>query len=248
MVAAARGISGERILGPFVRMASGRNSLNELNLEYGAWMHGDGWGVVYDAGRGLETYRSAVACWRDPNLPRFERARVFLLHARHASSGKVGPANVQPLAAEVEGNEVFFAHNGTVRDPLPGRRSGASDSVWLFDRFLQQASELDSLTRLRAVYRGIRDCTALNSLLLEPAALTAICLWNQAPVYYSLTTAETPFGLLVASEPLYDLAPDWMTLANGTALRVDRATGTARRLDFLPPRSNGGPRFEFGSV
>jgi predicted glutamine amidotransferase len=241
MLAAPLGAPGDWLFDAFVRMAEGQNALHELNRVRGSWVHADGWGVVYDGGRGLELYRSARPCWEDPNLDRFRDARVLLLHARRASCGEVRRENVQPFEGLSGRERWYFGHNGTVFDPLPGRIEGATDSEWLFRRLTEADLERDPLVELRSLYGGLRDYTSLNTLLLGPEELSAVCLSRSHPRYYSLASAETDYGPVVASEPLTGLASNWTTMANGSALRIDRKTGRMKSVAFLSPADRRTP-------
>ena len=68
MIAAPRGISGERIIEPFVHMARGENALHEHNTVFGKFRHPDGWGAVYKERGSYESYRSVRPAGRTVDL------------------------------------------------------------------------------------------------------------------------------------------------------------------------------------
>jgi predicted glutamine amidotransferase len=229
MIACPLGLPGRVLIEPFLRMAEGRNALNEHNTAHGVWPHPHGWGAVYeDVGR-LRAHRSVLACWDDPGLEALSDVRVFLLHARRASRGGVTLANTHPFEHEAHGGSWFFCHNGTVRDRLPTpsalTEEDSTDSAKLFGLLLPFVREGEVLEAFRAVYGGIRDFTSLNSFLLGPDALWAVGLSTENPDYYAMTLAETEAGPIVSSELLDEFAGNRTTISDGTVVRIDRRTG-----------------------
>jgi predicted glutamine amidotransferase len=228
MIAAPLGLSCDCAIDPFLRMAQGRNALNELNTRFGKITHGDGWGAVYEQEGELTVRRSTCACWKDPSLEEPRGRRVLLLHARRKSSGRVLLEDTHPFEAEVDGARWFFSHNGTVNEDLPtpsAPMKGTTDSEQLFRLLLPFLREDRILEGFRAVYGGIRDFTSLNTFLLGPNALWAVGLYTQNPTYYTLTLTETEDGPIISSEPLPEMAGKQTRLPSGTVLRIDRRTG-----------------------
>ncbi|MEW5825340.1 MAG: class II glutamine amidotransferase [Candidatus Bipolaricaulota bacterium] len=237
MVAAPEGIPGYALLDAFVRMARGENVETEKNAPLGCLRHGDGWGaVLLDSGRA----RSGRACWDDPGFRSLRNERVQLLHARLASRGAVDASNAHPFTASLRGETWYFSHNGTFLDE-PEDGTAATDSERFFRRMavgLERGE--DPVTAFEFAVARLERITAANSLLLGPTGLWAFCVWAdpKSAKYYTLSRAETPYGPVVSSEPLADLATDWVPIENGTALvftaRADGGTSTRTTRLRLP--------------
>ena len=228
MIAAPLGLPGGLLIDPFVRLAQGRNSLNEINTVLGQWTHLESWGAVYEKDGELVTIRRTRSCAEDPELERLRHEKVFLLHARKASSGAVCLENTHPFSYNLDGGRWFFSHNGTVKDPIPLPptldRDGSTDTERVFHRLLPFL-ESDPLQGFRTVYRGFRDFTCLNSFLMGPDGLWTVCLHTENPGYYTLAVADHPDGPIIASEPLADLSDAWSPMENETVLYIERASG-----------------------
>jgi len=63
MIAAPLGLPGDCLVDPFLRMAQGRNTLNEVNTMFGKITHGDGWGAVCGQEGELTVRRSTCGQW-----------------------------------------------------------------------------------------------------------------------------------------------------------------------------------------
>ena len=228
MIAAPRGVPGSLLIEPFMRLAQGRNTLNEINTVLGQWTHLESWGAVYERDGELVSVRRTRSCVDDPELERLRDEKVFLLHARKASSGAVCLDNTHPFSYDLNGARWFFSHNGTVKDPLTVpetlNRDGSTDSERVFHRLLPFV-ETDPLYGVRKVYRGFHDFTCLNSFLMGPNTLWTVCFHTENPNYYTFAVADLPSGPVIASEPLADVADVWMPMANERVLAVDRTTG-----------------------
>jgi predicted glutamine amidotransferase len=229
MIAAPLGMPGYRLIGAFLRMAQGQNTLHELNTHTGKLTHGEGWGAAFETEGRLEIYRSVLPCWKDPTIESLADARVFLLHARKASQGAVSLNNTHPFDYTSGTRRWFYCHNGTVRDPLPTlptlKKTASTDSERMFHLLLPHVNQDRVLEGIRSVYNGLQDFTCLNSFLLGPDVFWAVSRFIENPIYYALSFVETPEGLVVSSETLREFGNDWRPLPNGGALRVDRATG-----------------------
>lgn len=229
MIASPMGVPGHLLIDPFVRMAQGLNAVNEINTSYGKWVHGHGWGAVYEKDKRLEILRSAKACWDDPALETLRDERIFLLHARKASQGAVILDNTHPFDAEVDGARWIYCHNGTVRDslgtPSTLRKTESTDSEKVFHLLLPYVRDDSVLAGLRAVYGEIRDFTCLNSFLLGPKVFWAVSLFVEDPNYYALSLTKGPIGPIFSSEPLAEITGEQEIIPNGHAVRVDRSTG-----------------------
>lgn len=217
MIAAPAGFPGHALTDAFLRMARGENVESEKNTPLGRLRHGDGWGaVLLDVGR----VRSGRPCWDDASFQDLRRARIQLLHARLASRGVVDESNAHPFTADLRGETWHFSHNGTFLDE-PDDGSAATDSERFFRRmsvWLERGE--DPVAAFEFAARRLERITAANSLLLGPNGLLAFCVWadRTSPNYYTLSWAQTPYGPVVSSEPLADLATDWVPMENGTAL------------------------------
>ncbi len=228
MIAAPMGVSGSLLIEPFFRMARGRNALNEVNTELGKIRHGDGWGAVYEDEGRMNPLRGLRPCWKDPVIKGLLDKPVFLLHARRKSTGSVVLEDTHPFEREIDGARWFFCHNGTVRDPLPDPlvpTEGSTDSEKLLGLLQPYIHEDDVLAGLQTVFGGIRGFTSLNSFLLGPDDLWAVCLHSEKPDYYTLMLTETDAGPIVSSEPLHAFAGKQSALHNGTIVRIGRGAG-----------------------
>lgn len=229
MIAAPMGVPGELLIEPFLRMAEGRNALNEHNTAYGERTHANGWGAVYEEDDRSKILRSVAACWEDEPIEALRGKRVFLLHARRASLGGVSLLNTHPFEHEIDGARWIFCHNGTVRDPLQTpptlAKSGSTDSERVFHMLLPCLREGRALEGFRELYCGFRDFTSLNTFLLGHDDFWAVSLCTLDPVYYVLTLAKTPEGPIVSSEPLAEFATEQTSIHSGNILHIDRRTG-----------------------
>lgn len=229
MMAAPTGIPGCLVADPFLRMARGENALNERNTSRGLVRHGDGWGAVIVRDEEPRRVRSPLACWDDAAFSEIRSADVKLLHARLASSAGRGVDNAHPFLAEVGGEAWYFCHNGTLTDE-PDDGTGATDSERFFRRMAPLLDQGDPIDAFEATAGALSDITALNALLLSPRGLWAFCVWADSTyaTYYTLAFAKTAHGVVVASEPLGDIAPRWTPMENGTALWVPAGAAEAR--------------------
>jgi predicted glutamine amidotransferase len=240
MMAAPSGIPGRLAADAFLRMAQGKNAVNEQNTSLGLVSHGDGWGAVLEFDGRIARVRSPRPCWDDGAFSQSRAASVLLLHARRASVSGVSEANSHPFQLDVDGEPWYFCHNGTIRD-LPDDEGGATDSERFFRRLSPLLSRVDPVTAFQSVAEPLRDYTSLNSFLLGPTGLWAFCAWMnpQVRTYYTLVWAETPYGIVVASEPLPEVGAGWVPMENGSALRVDARTGDVVTMPMGLPARGG---------
>jgi len=236
-MAARFGIPGCLVADAFLRMAQGKNTLNERNTSLGLMTHGDGWGGVLEFDGRMARVRSLRPSWDDGAFSQVLSASVLLLHARQASVSGVCEANSHPFLMDVSGEPWYFCHNGTITD-LPDDASGGTDSERFFRCLSPLLSSVDPVAAFQAVAEPLRDYTSLNSLLLGPTGLWAFCAWADPrySTYYTLVWAETPYGIVVASEPLAELGTHWTPMENGSALWVDARTGRAALAPLDLPR------------
>ena len=137
--------------------------------------------------------------------------------------------NTHPFEQEIDGARWFFCHNGTVVEDLPTAdtlaKADPTDSEKLFHLLLPFITRGDVFAGIREVYGGIRDFTSLNTFLLGPDDLWAMCRYSEKPAYYSLTLTQTEHGPIVSSEPIAELEGNQVLVPNGSIVRVDRRTG-----------------------
>jgi predicted glutamine amidotransferase len=239
MMAAPSGIPGRLAADAFLRMARGQNAVNEQNTSLGHWRHGDGWGAVLELDGHIARVRSPRPCWDDGAFSKVRATSVLLLHARRASVSGVSEVNSHPFQLDIDGEPWYFCHNGTITD-LPDDGSGGTDSERFFRRLAPLLSRVDPVTAFQSVAEPLRNYTSLNSLLLGPTGLWAFCAWADPrySTYYTLVLAETPYGTVVASEPLAEVGTThWTPMENRSALWVDARTGRAVVASLDLPRS-----------
>lgn len=238
MVGAPAGIPASILAEPFLRMARGENATNEKNTSLGRVRHPHGWGAVLATDRGPARIRSARPCWEDDAFSAVRSSSIRLLHARLASSGGLDAARAHPFEAEVAGATWWFCHNGTLFDE-PEDGTGASDSERFFRRMAPLLAREEPVRAFERAASSLSRITALNALLLGPDGLWAFCVWAdpRCREYYTLVWADTAYGVLVASEPLPDVAPRFARCENGQALFVPATIGAEVRTAplRLPP-------------
>ena len=209
-------------------------------------LHGDGWGLAH-AGEGDD-----VTVRKDPGAARTSplfaelsedlSSDLALVHLRWATLGlPVTLDNAHPFTD----GRLAFAHNGSISPPAalerlidePRRRqlTGDTDSERFFLAIL---SRLDGRTDDDAVGRAYADTVrtvrrelrgnSLNSLLLTPTRLFAVCSYDpgeqilvQDPHYYRIGHRTTEGSVVVASS---GWGSGWSELDNGQLLGIDRHT------------------------
>ncbi|HUT87259.1 MAG TPA: class II glutamine amidotransferase [Candidatus Heimdallarchaeota archaeon] len=221
MIAAPFGIPGSMIVESFVRMAHGENVLHEHNQSLGKFRHPDGWGVVYNEGGSYESCRSVRPCWEDKGLEGLKDRTIILMHARHASRGRINLANVHPFHIEHKGRSWYFCHNGTIDDPAIAGYNGGTDSERYF-RFLLQHLDLSSPTEsIKAAVSTLHAYTSLNACLTDGDHFYIINRFSSSPRYYTLYLHQSEDGPIISSEPLPDVAADWEPLGNGRIIAYE---------------------------
>jgi len=162
MIAAPLGISGDRIVEPFVRMARGKNALHEHNTTLGEFRHPDGWVFLYKEKGSFESYRSVRSCWEDNDLARFKERTIILMHARRASRGQINLGNVHPFTLEHNGKSWYFCHNGTIDDLAIAGYAGETDSERYFLFLLHHLDMNDPLASIKATVNTLHDTVHLT--------------------------------------------------------------------------------------
>ncbi|MEA3239936.1 MAG: class II glutamine amidotransferase [Candidatus Bipolaricaulota bacterium] len=221
MIVAPRGISGERIIESFVRMARGENALHEHNTVLSEFQHPDGWGAAYKDGDSCESYRSARSCWEASELARLKERKIILLHARRASRGTVTLGNVHPFSLEHNGKSWYFCHNGTIDDQAIAKYCGETDSERYFRFLLAHLYMNDPLESIKTAVNNLHEYSSLNAFLTDGDHLYVINRYTRAPRYYTLYLHQGSDGPIIASEPLLNVATDWEPLANGRIIAYE---------------------------
>lgn len=192
-------------------------------------LNADGFGLAwYDLGKSPYpfTYRSELPIWNDVNLPSLQRYVVsdcFLAGIRSATPGQgFGWQNCPPYCFD----RFSFIHNGFIENfrtsllrPLRSLLQdefyhlihGVTDSEHIFALLMQfyhqqqdlvQALGLTIATVLELSQRyGVRS--ALNIIVSDGVSLVATRCASAAPVP-SLYKLRTDYGVIVASEPLWE--------------------------------------------
>jgi predicted glutamine amidotransferase len=212
--------------------------------------HADGWGFAWWQDGALHAKRSPLPAHASADFSAAAhevRSDAAIVHLRWATAGlPVSPENTHPFVS----GEWAFGHNGTIRpadgllDLLPDGTvlGGTTDSERLFHLLLAHTARQGQGQGIR---RTIADVchqltpTSLNSLLLGPSSLTALCVhgapWGTTgsfeddPGYYDLRWRSSEGAVVVASEPLGGGA--WQSVENGTALVVRRGELAPRVLE-----------------
>jgi glutamine amidotransferase len=135
-------------------------------------------------------YRSVRPIWED-EWPRFEPARMWIVHARSAFRNEgVVVANNMPFLAD----DLAFAFNGELRGvrlQAPGD-TGAARLLHLLGRFRTAAdgNVLDALVRLdRVVSQRSHYVRALNVVAADRDRVYVHCHYSEDAEYFTLHTA-----------------------------------------------------------
>ena len=198
--------------------------------------HADGTGMVwYSASMHREKYCSTLPAWDDSDfadIANTETSRLFLAHARAATTGSVCDSNCHPFLCD----GWSFMHNGQIahfdqlREPLyallpkgKSLRSGATDSEFLFALALEAGLENDvagawlqtlALVRETIVSSNLKcliRCSAVFSNGEQTYALRYSC--DDKPPSLFIQSHEGR-GTAIASEPVLNdhLPAPWRSL------------------------------------
>jgi predicted glutamine amidotransferase len=203
--------------------------------------NGDGFGVGWYGERDTPgLYREVTPAWSDENLlglAAHVRSHLFFAHVRAATGGGIALTNCHPFAS----GSFLFMHNGqvggfaTIRRELESRlpdtlwhqRRGATDSELLFLLIVRHI--VDGLGMVEATGEALCEVRAemktagIDTPLRFAAALADgddvfAFRWASDDKPPTLYLHRTPFGQIVASEPLEGDAEGWSPLAIGAAL------------------------------
>ena len=223
--------------------------------------HGDGWGVAHAEQDTLLVDKESAAARTSDRFAHRAHAHasdLALVHLRWATLGlPVVHDNVHPFT----NGRLAFAHNGSIAppsalEPLLDDQTrlqlrGDTDSERFFLAVLSRllagdTPDPDDDAVGRAYVETVRligqtvACSSLNSMLLTPSRLFAICSYDpraeigeDEPDYYRLRYRVTPASVVVASS---GFGTGWTDLHNGQLLSVDRRTLvlTVQSLDLVP--------------
>jgi predicted glutamine amidotransferase len=221
--------------------------------------HGDGWGVAWHTGEGLQLRKTPDAACSSGEYEQWvhdQATDLGLVHLRWATLGlPVEPANTHPFGY----GDVAFAHNGSVSPPASldellgaeqrSAMQGTTDSERFFRAVLSASQDgardggLD--TALAGTVTRIareKKFTSLNCLLATPDVLYAVCRFDpghegdEEEDYFHLRYRVTDDAVVVSST---GWGRDWEVLGNGELLVVQRKTleTSIRTLDEVLIRS-----------
>jgi predicted glutamine amidotransferase len=187
--------------------------------------HDSGWGMaVYERAEGAEPrlVRFPEAAYADGGFLNATdlRGRIFNVHVRRATMGRLAPENTHPFCL----GSYTLAHNGTiVRYPRllePGMRrpEGDTDSEYLFNLLMHDFDDGDPVACIRATMRRAVECSpfsGLNILFSDGERLFAYRLG-----LFELHWKARPGQLLVASERMTD-EPGWHSVQQDVLLTLD---------------------------
>lgn len=226
MIAAVGRFDAASIANAAVAMSQGRTA----NHEYPARRHFDGWGAVrLDAQGRLGCVRDEAPISRDRADSRLAGAqgRLLVIHTRAASvKSKIGIDYVHPVQGAIAGHTAYFFHNGYAPDVfrLLNYERSFWDSRELFEWLVPAFEAGDRETVLHERLEGLpASTTSANFMLVEPTRLT-VCNWfagsSPSPQYFTMHLARTGDALIIASDPIIELAPAsrWEAVKNRTIM------------------------------
>jgi predicted glutamine amidotransferase len=226
MIAAAGRFDEASIVNAAVAMSQGRTAAHEFPNR----RHFDGWGAVYlDAHDRLGCVRDEAPILNDRAHSRLTDAqgRLLVIHARAASiKSKTGIDYVHPVQGGIAGQTAYFFHNGYAPDIF--RWLGYERSFWdsreLFEWLVPAFEAGDRQAALHEHLENLPiSTTSANFMLVEPTRLT-ICNWftesSPSPKYFTMHLARTEEALIIASDPILELAPatHWEAVKNRTIM------------------------------
>jgi predicted glutamine amidotransferase len=205
-------------------------------------LHDDGWGVAWFDGSEIRVQKEPVPAHASERYQSLadQPFDAALIHYRWATQSlEVEQGNTHPFSADT----VAFAHNGSVSPPqsLDGLISapfgegleGTTDSERYFRAVLSASRDTNLEEGLRLAIAKISESltySSLNALMLTPDALYAACFYSPTSLsedlpadYYDMHYRASEGSVVVASSG-WDIG-DWTPLANGSLLRISRATG-----------------------
>ncbi|MBN2093555.1 class II glutamine amidotransferase [candidate division KSB1 bacterium] len=208
------------------RMALDQNERHEEN-EKVLFQHGDGWGMTYLHHDSLNSYKSSQPCYQDLQFENLSKisTRFLILHSRRASKGSIGEQNSHPFLANIENDNYFFYHNGTIYEELPFsnhfHRSGTTDSEMFFFHILTHLKPEKPIESYKSIFKKVTNFSAVNSIFGNSQFCLLVNRYQINPDYYTMKISSDDHSLIVSSEIIPGLpAKNWKKLSNGTLLKI----------------------------
>ena len=227
MIAAIGKFDAASIASAAVAMSRGRTAEHEFPER----RHFDGWGAVYlDARHRLGCIRDDRPIANDRAHARLNAAdgRLLVVHTRAASvQSKTGLDYVHPVEGAVAGQTAYFFHNGYAPDVFRelGHEGSSWDSRELFEWLVPAFAAADRQTALNGQLEKLpATTTSANFMLIEPTRLT-VCNWftepSPSPKYFMMHLVRSEETLIIASDPIIELAPanQWEAVGNRSIMR-----------------------------
>ena len=210
------------LIDDMIIMALDKNERHEENADK-IFQHGDGWGLCYLQNSELIVHRSVRPIFDDPAIDQFRSLKtdMFILHARHASLGKVVPANVHPF----ESQRYVFFHNGTIYEALPFDREfhprGTTDSERYFYYLISSKNQEIDRLQLQEKLTRLTDFSGAN-FILTTGQKTFIANWYAInPRYYTMKKMSENSTTIISSEILPHFSQkNWEPLKNHDILEI----------------------------
>ena len=210
--------------------------------------HCDGWGIATSDSKNADLYKEPVAATKSDNFKEqleSHKSKAALLHLRWATAGMaINENNTHPFTYQ----DISFIHNGSITpfdcldlliDPdLLKMAMGSTDSERYF---LYLLTQIKSLGFIDGVITGLKyiksNCnySSINMMIINDQSFIAASIYNQDRIperfksdtdYYVLKYQTKGANVIVASSG-WDQS-GWQEITNGSAIIVDRSTGSHR--------------------
>ncbi len=220
------------LIDDFILMAADRNEKHENNANE-QFLHGDGWGIVYEQSGEFRLSRAITPCYEDVRFNHYRsiQSSFFMMHARKGSKGIVNIRNVHPFREK----DYIFCHNGAVNDELSLDDrfvpSGETDSERFFYYLLSQMPDgriQDQL--IRPVYAKMTDYTGMNTMITDGLSTYVVNWYSKNPDYYNMKLFMNDEALIVSSEVLPHFKGNWQKLVNRDILKINNSSRTIEKL------------------
>ncbi len=183
-----------------------RPSLSFRGFQHRGDYNPHGWGLACYPDKSAHIFKEPVRA-RASGLAQFLRnypplrSRIFIAHVRYMSCGEPCFANTHPFSRELRGEDIVFAHNGTLCGrlvPVPGPYApiGGTDSERAFCAVLNwitaEQVDLRNFERLHTKLSELNEQGSLNVLFSNGVCLYA---YHDARGYKGLhlLRREAPF-------------------------------------------------------
>ncbi len=216
--------------------------------------NGDGFGVGWYGERDEPaTYREVMPAWSDDNLHSLcetVRSGLFFAHVRAATGTAISRNNSHPFRF----GRYLFMHNGQIGgypkvrralearlpDALYAARKGSTDSELMFLLAMAKVARgAQPQAAIHAVFdetvaamerAGVGEPLRFAAALSDGESLWAFRFASDSDPP-TLFVRDTPRGTIVASEPFDDEETQWIAVAPGDTLRLERALHGPTPLD-----------------